>query len=155
MTDSTNKNLLLSLIVFVVLLFSVLVTSAHGDTAWVLWRYTYTTRAPKEVKATDYERYVIQNDWVILNAFETRAQCLSLLREEFSRKRESMIADDPAGKVNQSPLGDGVTASLWSGRNIKFGQAGTEMHLAQEHHLWCLPAGVDPRTTRINMMQQR
>jgi hypothetical protein len=141
--------------VFVPLSFWGLVTTACADAAWLLWHHTYTIRAPKEVKAADYERWVIQNDWVILNAVETRAQCLSLLREEFSRKRESMIADDPGGKVNQSSLADGVSASLWTGRNIKFGQTGTEMHLGQEHHFWCLPGGVDPRTTRINLMQQR
>jgi hypothetical protein len=149
--------LMLCVVVCVVAPFSGLAASAHADAAWLLWHHTYTTRAPKDVKPADYGRWVIQNDWVILNAVETRDQCRSLLREEFSKKRDWMIERmiDPGGTVNQSPLADGVNASLWSGRDIKFGQTGTEMRLGMQQDFWCLPGGVDPRTVRINLLEQQ
>jgi hypothetical protein len=132
------------------------VASAQVGSGWLLWHRTYTTRAPKDVKPSDYVRYVIQNDWVILNAVETRDQCRALLRDEFSKKRDWMAEQmvGPGGTVNQSPLADGINASLWFGRDIKFGQAGTDMRLGMQQDFWCLPAAVDPRNVRINLMDQ-
>jgi len=133
------------------------VANGQAGSGWLLWHHTYTTRAPKDVKPADYVRYVIQNDWVILNAVETRDQCRALLREEFSKKREWMVKQmvGPEGTVNQSPLADGVNASLWFGRDIKFGQAGTDMRLGMQQDFWCLPAAVDPRNVGINLLEQQ
>ncbi|MGZ8465977.1 MAG: hypothetical protein ACXWXT_10560, partial [Candidatus Binatia bacterium] len=63
-------------------LLGAIVASAQVGSGWLLWHRTYTTRAPKDVKPSDYVRYVIQNEWVILNAVETRDQCRALLRDE-------------------------------------------------------------------------
>jgi hypothetical protein len=87
---------------------------------------------------------------------ESRDQCRALLRDEFSKKRDWMAEQvGPGGTVNQSPLADGINASLWFGRDIKFGQAGTDMRLGMQQDFWCLPAAVDPRNVRINLMDQR
>jgi len=135
---------------------------AQSGGGWLLWHYTYTTRAPKDVKPTEYVRYVIQNDWVILNAVDTREQCRVLLREEFSKKRDWMAEymvgprspGGPGGTVNQSPLDDGVKASLWLGRDIKVGPTGTDMRLLMTQDFWCLPAAVDPSRVRINLLER-
>jgi len=130
---------------------------ASGPSPWLLWHHTHMTRAPKDVKPSEFMRYVIQNDWVIVNAVETRDQCRTLLREEFSKRRSFMAEHmvDPGGSVNHSPLGDGVKASLWSGKDIRFGQSGIEMRLGMQQDFWCLPAAVDPRNIRINLLDQQ
>jgi hypothetical protein len=61
----------------------------------------------------------------------------------------------PEGTVNQSPLADGVNASLWFGRDIEFGQTGTDMRLSMQQDFWCLPAAVDPRNVQINLLEQQ
>ena len=139
------------------LLLGATVARAQVGSAWLLWHHTYTTRAPKDVKPSDYVRYVIQNDWVILNAVETRDQCRTLLRDEFSKIRDWMAEQmvGPGGTVNQSPLADGINASLWFGRDIKFGQAGIDMRLGMQQDFWCLPAAVDPRNVRINLLEHQ
>jgi len=139
------------------LLLGATVADAQVGSGWLLWHYTYTIRAPKDVKPVDYERYLIQNDWVILNAVETRDQCRALLRDEFSQKRDWMAQQmvGPGGTVNQSPLGDGINASLWFGRDIKFGQASIDMRLVMTQRFWCLPASVDPRNVRIDLLEQK
>ena len=139
------------------LLLEATAASAQVASGWLLWHRTYTTRAPKDVKPSDYVRYVIQNDWAILNAVETRDQCRALLRDEFSKKRDWMAEQmvGSGGAVNQSPLADGVNASLWFGRDIKFGQAGIDMRLGMQQDFWCLPAAVDPRNVRINLLDQQ
>jgi hypothetical protein len=113
-------------------------------------------RAPKDAKALDFARYVIQNDWVILDAVDTRDHCRALLRDEFARKRtwmaEQMVG--LGGNVNHSPLGDGVKAALWFGKDIKFGPSEIDMRLVMQQDFWCLPAAVDPRTVRINLLEQ-
>lgn len=132
---------------------------ANGQTGsgWLLWHHTYTTRTPKGVKLADYAKYVIRNDWVILNAVDTRDQCRSLLREEFSKKRDWMATQmtGSEGTVNQSPLADGISASLWFGRDIKFGPTGIDMRLGMEQDFWCLPAAVDPRNVRIDRLEEQ
>ncbi len=140
-----------------VLLLGATVGNTEVGSGWLLWHHTYTTRAPKDVKPSDYARFVIQNDWVILNAVETRDQCRALLRDEFAKKREWMAQQmvGSGGTVNQSPLADGINASLWFGRDIKFGQAAIDMHLGMQQDFWCLPAAVDPRSVRINLLDQQ
>jgi len=80
------------------------VANAQAGSGWFLWHHTYATRAPKDVKPANYVRYVIQNDWGILNAVETRDQCRALLREEFSKKREWMVKQMVGSEGTAKPV---------------------------------------------------
>ena len=141
------------LVISVPLFAGGLATSAEAQ--WLLWHHTHATRSPKDADNPSDERWVLENSWEIVNATEARSQCLSLLREEFNQRLDSMIKNYPGGPVNQLRVADGVSASLWFARDIKLPQTGADVRLVMQKDFWCLPAGVDPRTTRIDRREER
>jgi hypothetical protein len=54
----------------------------------------------------------------------------------------------PGEPIAQSTLADGVSATISAGAETKEGGTQKSTQLYYEYTLWCLPAGVDPRSTR-------
>ena len=121
-----------------------------SQAAWLLWKHSVVTRnldgAPRSIAPQG-----TVDKWELLNALEERRECLSALRAEYKKSYDGLVAAYPNEPLSQSPLGDGVSASMSTGAQTSFGPSAKPMQLFYEYAFWCLPPGVDPRTTTITI----
>jgi hypothetical protein len=118
-----------------------------ADAAWLLWKHNFVTRrvegTPRGLSA---EGDV--NKWELLNAVDTRKECLAALRVEHKKAYDGLMSIYPNEPVSQSTLADGISASVSTGAEKGGGPSAKTTQLYYEYTFWCLPAGVDPRSTR-------
>jgi hypothetical protein len=133
---------------FVYILVLGLVLAESSEAAWLLWRHTFMTRKLQTAPANALPQVTV-DDWELLNALDARSECLSSLRDVFKRSYESLSTTYTGSKVNQSPLADGVSASLWTGADTIHKPTNEPMRIGVQYDFWCLPAGVDPKSTRV------
>lgn len=121
-----------------------------ADTAsagWLLWKHSFVTRRTEGTpRGLNPEGNV--DRWDLLNAVEIRKECLAALKVEQKKVFESLTATHPGEPVSQSSLADGVSATISAGAERRGGSSAAPTQLYYEYTLWCLPAGVDPKSTR-------
>lgn len=125
-------------------LVAVIFFADASEAAWLLWKHSLVTRrvegAPRGL-APDGN----VDKWELLNAVDLRSECVSALKAEHKRSYESLRTAYPNEPVSQSMVADGVSATVFAGAE-KGGPKTTQLYY--EYTFWCLPAGVDPRSTR-------
>ena len=128
-------------------LLMVLLLVDTADAAWLLWKHNFVTRrvegAPRGLSP---EGDV--NKWELLNAVDNRKECLAALRVEHKKAYDGLVSIYPNEPVSQSTLADGISASVSTGAEKGGGPSAKTTQLYYEYTFWCLPAGVDPKTTR-------
>jgi hypothetical protein len=132
---------------FVAVACLILLQTSFADAAWLLWKHSFVTRrvegAPRGLSPEgNVDR------WDLLNAVDTRKECIASLRVEHKKGFDSLAASYPGELVSQSTLADGVSASISAGAEKGGRASGKIMQLYYEYTFWCLPAGVDPKWTR-------
>ena len=127
-----------------------LLLAEPSDASWLLWQKTVTTRQLRSAPPSALPQVTI-NEWNLLNAVDTRSDCTAALREDFKRSYESLNLSYPGGKVNQSPVGEGIHATLWTGSDSVYKPMNEPIRIGVQYDFWCLPAGVDPRSTQIKL----
>ncbi|HXF75867.1 MAG TPA: hypothetical protein VNN13_07215 [Methylomirabilota bacterium] len=125
----------------------VVIVISFGDVAqaaWLLWKHSLVTRrvegAPRGLTPDGNV-----DKWELLNAVDLRKECISALRAEHKKSYESLQAAYPGEPISQTFLADGISGSVAAGTE-KGGPKATQLYY--EYTFWCLPAGVDPRSTR-------
>jgi hypothetical protein len=122
-------------------------TAASADAAWLLWQHSKVSRrvegAPRGLSA---EGNV--DKWELLNAVDARKECIAALRIEHKKLIDGLASTYPGEPVSQSIVADGVSASVSAGAERSGGRQAKTTQLYYEYTLWCLPAGVDPKSTR-------
>jgi len=128
-------------------LMTVFLLADSSYAAWLLWKHNFVTRrvegAPRGISP---EGNV--DKWDLLNAVDTRKECVAALRVEHKKTLDSLAAAYPNELVSQSTLADGISASVSAGAEKGGGPAAKTTQLYYEYTFWCLPAGVDPKSTR-------
>lgn len=127
------------------LLIFLLADTSYG--AWLLWKHSFVTRrvagTPRGLSPEgDVDR------WDLLNAVDTRKECVTSLKVEHKKSVDSLVGSYPGEPISQSTLADGVSATVSTGAEKGGGGAGKTTQLYYEYTFWCLPAGVDPKSTR-------
>ena len=79
---------------------------------------------------------------------DNRKECLAALRVEHKKAYDVLVSIYPNEPVSQSTLADGISASVSTGAEKGGGPSAKTTQLYYEYTFWCLPAGVDPKTTR-------
>jgi len=130
---------------------TVLLFGDVSDAAWLLWKHSWVSRrvegAPRGLTP---EGNV--DKWELLNAVDLRSECIAALKAEHKKSYESLRAAYPNEPVSQSMVADGVSATVSAGAE-KGGPKTTQLYY--EYTFWCLPAGVDPRSTRFPSEKER
>jgi hypothetical protein len=126
--------------------FLIFLLTDTGYGAWLLWKHSFVTRrvtgSPRGLSPEgDVDK------WDLLNAVDTRKDCLTGLKVEHKKSVDSLVATYPGEPISQSTLADGVSATVSAGAE-KGGAGGKSTQLYYEYTFWCLPAGVDPKSTR-------
>lgn len=116
--------------------------------AWLLWKHSLSISRVEGAPRSIGPQGTVDK-WELLNAVEARTECLAGLRDEFKKSHEGLLASYPNTRISQSPLGNGVTASLSTGAQTNLGASEKTVQLFFEYAFWCLPSGVDPRMTSI------
>jgi hypothetical protein len=127
--------------------FLIFLSADTGYGAWLLWKHSFVTRrvagTPRGLSPEgDVDK------WDLLNAVDTRKECLTGLKVEHKKSVDGLVATYPGEPVSQSTLADGVSATVSTGAEKGGGAAGKSTQLYYEYTFWCLPAGVDPKWTR-------
>ena len=125
-----------------------LVFADEAAGAWLLWKHSWVTRRV-EAKPRGLATEGNVDKWELLNALDLRQECISGLRVEHKKSYEGLAAAYPNEPVSQSIVADGISASLSTGTEISGGASARATQLFYEYTFWCLPAGVDPRMTRL------
>lgn len=129
------------------MLLLLVAASDTADAAWLLWKHSFVTRrvegAPRGLSP---EGNV--DKWELLNAVDLRRECLAALKVEQKKAYEGLVSTHPGEPVAQSVVADGVSATVSAGAEKRAGSAGKTAQLYYEFTFWCLPTGVDPRSTR-------
>jgi hypothetical protein len=125
---------------------AVLVMPRSTVAAWLLWKHSLTITRVEGIPRSIGPQGTV-NKWELLNAVEARTECLATLRDEFKKSHEGLIATYPNTRISQSPIGNGVRASLSTGTQATRGASEKPVELFLEYTFWCLPTGVDPRMT--------
>lgn len=115
--------------------------------AWLLWKHNFVTRrvegAPRGISPEgNVDR------WELLNAIDTRKECIAALRGEHKKTYDSLVAAYPSELVSQSTMADGISGSVSAGAEKNSGSSLKTTQLYYEYTFWCLPAGVDPKTVK-------
>jgi hypothetical protein len=132
----------------IVLIFAALLLSAEtANAAWLLWKHTLVTRRT-EGTPRGLTGDADVSKWDLLNAVDARKECLGALKIEQKKISDSLASMYPDEPISQSTLADGISATVSAGAEMKGGGAPKPTQLYYEYTLWCLPAGVDPRSTR-------
>ena len=84
--------------------------------------------------------------WELLNAVDSRKECLTALRGEHKKTYDGLVATYPNEPVSQSTLADGISSSISTGAEKSSGSKSTQLYY--EYTFWCLPAGVDPKSIK-------
>lgn len=116
--------------------------------AWLLWKHSVTISRVEGVPR-DLGSQGTVNKWELLNAVEVRKECLAALREEFKKSLEGLAAAYPNTRITQSPVTNGISASLSTGTETIRGTSGKPVQLYFEYVFWCLPSEVNPSMTSI------
>ena len=119
-----------------------------SQAAWLLWKHSLTISRVEGVPRSIGSQGTVDK-WELLNAVEARTECLAALRDEFKKSHEGLLASYPNTRISQSPVGNGVTASLSTGAETNRGTSGKPVQLYFEYVFWCLPSGVDPKMTSV------
>lgn len=132
-------------IAFTLFWISLLADTSHA--AWLLWKHNLVTR---RVEGTP--RGVVSegnvDKWELLNAVDTRKECLTALRVEHKKTYDGLALTYPNEPVSQSTMADGISSSISAGAEKNGGASAKSTQLYYQYTFWCLPAGVDPRSTR-------
>ena len=118
-----------------------------AQAAWLLWKHSWVTRRTEGKPRGLAEGNV--DKWELLNAVDLRQECVAALGVEHKKVYDSLTAVYPNEPVSQSIVADGISSSLSTGSEISGGASARNTQLYYEYTFWCLPAGVDPRTTRL------
>jgi hypothetical protein len=117
------------------------------DAAWLLWKHNFVTRrlegAPRGLSP---EGNV--NRWELLNAVESRKECLAALQGEHKKAYDGLVSIYPNEPVSQSTLADGISSSISTGAEKSSGSSAKSTQLYYEYTFWCLPVGVDPKSIK-------
>ena len=123
--------------------------------AWLLWEHWVETRYP--IPETRDERGVIKglrnvtDSWQIGNAVETRDQCIQALHkrpegiQSAAASMEQNLDPRERAKFQLSKGRSEISIELTMTQDIGIRTPRPEKSLATVK-LWCLPAGVDPKT---------
>lgn len=118
-----------------------------ADAAWLLWKHSFVTRRVEGApRGLNPEGNV--DKWELLNALDLRKECLGALRSELKKTYDGLASTYPGEPVSQSVLADGVSATVAAGAEKREGGGAKTAQLYYQFTLWCLPVGVDPRSTR-------
>jgi hypothetical protein len=133
----------------VVFTFIIMLALANStQAAWLLWKHSVTISRVEGVPR-DIGPQGTVDKWELLNAVEGRKECLAALRDEFKKSHEGLLAAYPNTRISQSPVANGVTASLSTGAETSRGTSGKPVQLYFEYVFWCLPSDVNPRMTSM------
>jgi len=128
-------------------LILILAAADSADAAWLLWKHSFVTRRTERTpRGLSSEADV--DKWELLNAVDARKECLGSLKVEQKKLYDSLASTYPGEPVAQSTLADGISASISAGAEKKGDSSAKATQLYYEYTLWCLPAGVDPKSTR-------
>jgi hypothetical protein len=131
----------------IVVFASLLLSADTANAAWLLWKHTFVTRRTEGTpRGLSVEGDV--SKWDLLNAVDVRKECLGALKTEQKKVFDALTMTYPEEPISQSILADGISATISAGAEKKDGSAARTTQLYYEYTLWCLPAGVDPRSTR-------
>jgi len=131
----------------VLAVFMVGLTAASADAAWLLWKHSLVSRRVEGTpRGLSSEGNV--DKWELLNAVDARKECVVALRAEHKKLFDGLVMVYPGEPVEQSIVADGVSASVSAGAERAGGRSAKTTQLYYEYTLWCLPAGVDPKSTR-------
>jgi hypothetical protein len=125
-----------------------LVFADAAPAAWLLWKHSWVTRRT-EGKPRGLAPEGNVDKWELLNALDLRQECVVALQVEHKKSYDSLAAAYPNEPVSQSIVADGISSSLSTGAEIGGGASARSTQLFYEYTFWCLPAGVDPRITRL------
>jgi hypothetical protein len=118
-----------------------------ADAAWLLWKHNFVTRrvegAPRGLSPDGNV-----NRWDLLNAVESRKECLTALQGEHKKTYDGLVSTYPNEPVSQSTLADGISSSISIGAEKSSGASAKSTQLYYEYTFWCLPVGVDPRSIK-------
>ncbi|HKY08000.1 MAG TPA: hypothetical protein VJQ55_07155 [Candidatus Binatia bacterium] len=132
----------------IMVVLAVIVASADAvDAAWLLWKHTYVTRRTEGTpRGLNPDANVAK--WDLLNAVDLRKECIASLKVEQKKLSDGLAKTYPGEPISESSLADGVSVTISAGAETKEGSAAKPTQLYYEYTLWCLPTGVDPRSTR-------
>jgi hypothetical protein len=121
---------------------------SSAQSAWLLWKRSVVTKAvpgaPRNLGAQG-----TVDKWELLNALELRKECLTALRAEYKKTYDGLVAAYPNEPIDQSALGDGISASVSAGLQTNSGSGVKPTQLSFEYAFWCLPPAIDPRSTTL------
>jgi hypothetical protein len=130
-----------------ILLALLLVSADAANAAWLLWKHTFVTRRTEGTpRGLNPEGNVAK--WDLLNAVDMRKECVAALKLEQKKVVDGLAMTYPGEPISQSTLADGISATISAGAETKDGSAAKPTQLYYEYTLWCLPVGVDPKSTR-------
>lgn len=141
---------------FICFLLAGLIFVPSADAAWILWHRGFVTRAPAKIKSGESFRMpqLLKDVWEIEDATETRKECIEALRQEYFMKKEVVAAVYGDVKINERKPAGIIKATFWFNHEYKYEPTGELMSGGYQEDFWCLPAGVDPRTTRVTVDQK-
>lgn len=116
--------------------------------AWLLWKHSLISRRLEGVPRSMGNQGDTEK-WELLNALDARSECLASLREEFKKNYDGLATAYPKDRVSQSPPGSGISASLSIASQTNPAPPEKPTQLSFDYSFWCLPTGVDPRTTTM------
>jgi hypothetical protein len=124
-----------------------ILVAADADAAWLLWKHSFVTqRTEGTPRGLGTDGNVDKFD--LVNAVDARKECIAALKVEQKKLFDSLASMYPGEPVSQSTLADGISASVSAGAESKGRSSAKTTLLYYEYTLWCLPVGVDPRSTR-------
>jgi hypothetical protein len=128
-------------------LIAISLTAASADAAWLLWKHSLVNRRVEGApRGLGPEGNV--DKWELLNAVEARNECLAALRVEHKKIGDGLASAYPGELLSRSIVADGISASVSAGAEVPGGGSAKTTQLYYKYTLWCLPAGVDPKSTR-------
>jgi hypothetical protein len=117
------------------------------DAAWLLWKHNFVTRrvegAPRGLNPDGNV-----SRWELLNAVDTRKDCLTALQVEHKKTYDGLVSTYPNEPVSQSTMADGISSSISIGAEKSGGVSARTTQLYYEYTFWCLPVGADPRSIK-------
>jgi hypothetical protein len=117
------------------------------DAAWLLWKHNFvTSRVEGAPRGLSAEGNVSR--WELLNAVESRKDCLTALQVEHKKTYDGLVSTYPNELVSQSTRADGISSSISAGAEKNSGSSAKSTQLYYEYTFWCLPVGVDPRSIK-------
>jgi len=132
---------------FTLALITILLLGDSCYGAWLLWRHSLVSRRVEGTpRGLNPEGNV--DKWELLNALDLRNECVAALKVEHKKSYDSLVAVYPNEPVSQSMLADGISGSVSTGAEKTSGSKAKTTQLFYEYTFWCLPAGVDPKSTR-------